>query len=461
MKKPTQSDQEPAPKPTGRVPSLLRGMKDTLPTDQPFWNQIIKAVEALAQSYRYERIDTPILEEAWLFNRAVGKEADIVEKEMYQFPDRSNDLIALRPEGTAGVARAYIEHGFVNLPQPVRLYYSGPFFRYDRPQAGRYRQLHQFGFEALGDPHPIIDAQLIAVASRLFSSLGIPVTVQINSIGDATCRPVYVKALADYYRSRKNSICEACKKRLLRNPLRLLDCKEPDCRGLAVDAPQTVDHLCDGCRTHFVSVLEYLDEQEIPYTLNPKIVRGLDYYTRTTFEIYADGDEAASAQSALGGGGRYDGLIEQLGGRPTPGVGFACGIERLVHLMRERGLEPPKPLAPDVFIGQLGDSARKLSLKLFDQLQREGVRVAESLSKDGIKAQLEVADRLGVKYTLIVGQKEMMDGTILVRDMENGIQEVVDIQKVVTEIVKRLTRGQSSGRIEPIPSQPGAEIHAD
>ncbi len=445
MKKPTPPP-EPAPKPTGRVPALLRGMKDILPSDRPYWQRVEEAVKKYAEQYRYERIDTPVLEETWLFNRSVGKETDIVEKEMYQFLDRSGENVSLRPEATAGIVRAYIEHGFVNQPQPVRLFTSGPFFRYDRPQAGRYRELHQFDFEAIGDAHPVIDAQLIAMASRILASLGIPVQVHINSIGDAQCRPAYMKALTDYYRSRKNALCEACKKRLQKNPLRLLDCKEADCRNLAVDAPQTVDHLCDPCRTHFVSVLEYLDEQEIPYTLNPKIVRGLDYYTRTTFEIFPTDDEGS--QSALGGGGRFDGLIEQLGGRPTPAVGFACGIERIVNRLRVEGEELPRLPKPDVFLGQLGDPARKLCIKLFDALQREGVRVAESLSKDGIKSQLEVADRLGAAYALIIGQKEIMDGTVLVRDMENGIQEVVDYQKAVPEIVKRLNRGRTNGHTE-------------
>jgi histidyl-tRNA synthetase len=427
-------------------------MKDILPSDQPYWRRINELVESFAERYRYERIDTPILEETWLFTRSVGKETDIVEKEMYQFLDRSGDNISLRPEATAGIVRAYIEHGFVNQPQPVKLFTSGPFFRYDRPQAGRYRELHQFDFEAIGDPHPIVDAQLIAIASRLLGELGIPVQAHINSIGDAVCRPVYVKALTDYYRSRKNALCEACKKRLQRNPLRILDCKEPDCKNLATDAPQTVDHLCDPCRTHFVSVLEYLDEQEVPYTLNPKIVRGLDYYTRTTFELFATDGDADASQSALGGGGRFDGLIEQLGGRPTPAVGFACGIERIVNKLRVEGEEAPRGPKPDIFLGQLGDPARKLCIKLFDALQREGVRVAESLSKDGIKTQLEAADRLGATFTLIIGQKEIMDGTVLIRDMENGIQEVVDYQKAVPEILKRLNRGRTSDHTEVPPT---------
>lgn len=437
----------PAPKP-GRTAGLLRGMKDILPVDQPYWRRVSETVQRLAETHRFERIDTPVLEEAWLFTRGVGKETDIVEKEMFQFVDRSGDSIALRPELTAPVARAYIEHGFVSQPQPVKLYYFCPLFRHDRPQAGRYRQFWQFGFEVIGETHPIIDAQLILIAYQLYQSFNLPVRIQINSIGDSTCRPLYLKALTDYYRSRKNALCEDCKKRLARNPLRLLDCKAEDCRALKVDAPQTVDHLCEDCKNHFVAVLEYLDELEVPYTLNPRIVRGLDYYTRTTFEIWPDDQPEGEPVQELGGGGRYDGLVEQLGGRPTPGIGFASGVERLISLWRERSDASVSGLpVPDVFIAQLGDPARKLCLKLLQALRQNNIIAADCLSKDGIKAQLEAADRIGAKYALIIGQKEIMDGTVLIRDMENGIQEVVDYQKAVVEVAKRLDRGRSNGKM--------------
>ncbi len=437
----------PPAKPTGRTAGLLRGMKDILPPDQPYWRQIAETVQRSAENQRYERIDTPVLEEAWLFTRGIGKETDIVEKEMFQFVDRNGDSIALRPELTAPVARAYIEHGFVSQPQPVKLYYFCPLFRHDRPQAGRYRQFWQFGFEVLGDSHPIVDAQLIQIAFSVYQSLKLPVRIQINSIGDSACRPLYLKALTDYYRSRKNVLCEDCKKRLLKNPLRLLDCKVEDCRALKVDAPQTVDHLCEACQNHFVAVLEYLDELDVPYTLNPRIVRGLDYYTRTTFEVWTDDQPEGASVLELGGGGRYDGLVEQLGGRPTPGIGFAGGVERLISLWRERSSEPLSGLPePDVFLAQLGDPARKLCLKLLQTLRQNGLTVADSLSKDGIKTQLEAANRVGAKFALIVGQKEIMDGTVLIRDMENGIQEVVDYQKAVTEVAKRLSRGKSNGK---------------
>lgn len=424
-----------------KVPQLLRGMKDILPEEQHYWDYVRQRTDQIAQTYGFSRIDTPVLEETSLFVRSIGQETDVVEKEMYTFLDKSNDSVSLRPEGTAGVVRAYIEHGMLNRPQPVKLYYIGPFFRHDRPQAGRYRQFNQFGFEVLGDSHPVIDAQLMMLAYSMLTEIGLPVTLQVNSVGCATCRESYKKALNEYYRTRKNALCEDCKRRLQKNPLRLLDCKVPDCQLLAQDAPQTVDHLCETCHTHFVKVLEHLDGLEIPYVLNARLVRGLDYYTGTAFEIWPvvqDGD--TSQPSAICGGGRYDVLVKQLGGQPTPAIGFACGIERLIIEVKNRDIKVPAQVAPDVFVAQLGDAARKKALVLFEDLRRAGLRVAETFSKDGIKPQMEMANRLGVKYALIIGQKEMLDGTILIRDMENGIQETVDFQKIISEIQKRLSK---------------------
>lgn len=447
---PQRHEQTPAPDaPPEKVkgqPQLLRGMKDILPADQPYWDAVTAAVQRTASGAGYQRIETPVLEAASLFNRSVGQDTDIVDKEMYTFLDRSGDKLALRPENTAAVARAYLEHGMISWPQPVKLYYVSPFFRHDRPQAGRYREFWQFGFEVLGDSQAVIDAMLIYHATSVYREFGIPVNIHINSIGDKACRPAYIRQLTDYFKSRKNSLCEDCKKRLVKNPLRILDCKEPDCHLISQDAPQTVDHLCDACRDHFVHVLEYLGELDVPYTLDPKIVRGLDYYTRTVFEIYEDGGEEG-AQSALGGGGRYDDLIEQLGNRQVPAAGFAGGIERLITKMRERQYAP-KVVSPDIFIGQLGEPARKKCLKLYDVLRSLQIRVAESFSKDGLKSQLEIANRLGVKFSLIIGQKEIMDDTILIRDMESGIQEVVDYKKIVPEIQKRLAKS-TAGPVTP------------
>lgn len=425
-------------------PQLLRGMKDILPADQPYWDAVVGAVERTAKAAGFQRIETPVLEAASLFSRSVGQETDIVDKEMYSFVDRSGDKIALRPENTASVVRAYLEHGMLSWPQPVKLYYFGSFFRHDRPQAGRYRQFWQFGFEVLGDGHPVIDALLIYHAVSIYRQFNIPVNVHVNSIGDKACRPAYLKMLTDYFRSRKNSLCEDCKRRLTKNPLRILDCKVPDCHTVSQDAPQTVDHLCEQCRDHFIRTLEYLGELEVPYTLSPRIVRGLDYYTRTVFEVLEEGIEDAPAQSTLGGGGRYDDLAFELGNRQVPAAGFAAGVERLIVKMREHQFAP-KVSAPDLFIGQLGEPARKKCLKLYDTFRSLNMTIVESFSKDGLKSQLESANRYGVKFALIIGQKEIMDDTILIRDMESGIQEVIDFKKVIPEIQKRLTKSTGNG----------------
>jgi len=427
-----------------KTPQLLRGMKDILPEDQLYWDFIDQQVVKIAKDYGFERIDTPILEETSLFVRSVGKETDVVEKEMYSFEDKGGDNVSLRPEGTAPVARAYTEHGFLNLPQPVRLYYIGPYFRYDRPQAGRYRQFHQFGFEVFGDGHAVIDALLLMMVYNFYREIGLSVTLQVNSVGCPACRPDYRKALTDYFKTRRNVLCEDCKKRLVKNPLRILDCKEKDCQLVGQDAPQFVDHLCEECNSHFVKVLEQVDEVEVPYVLNSRLVRGLDYYTRTAFEIWPETkpgeQEEQLSQNALGGGGRYDNLIETLGDRPTPAIGYAGGIERLIRDLKENNISVPKPEAREVFVAQLGETARKKSLRLFEELRQNGIRVAENFSKDGIKTQMERADKLKVKFTVILGQKEIMDGTVLIRDMENGIQETVDYSKIISEVKKRLAK---------------------
>jgi histidyl-tRNA synthetase len=416
---------------------LIKGMKDVMPMDQKYWNYLRKVMNKLAHNYNYDRIDTPIVEFTNLFKRSVGNYTDIVEKEMYSFEDKGEEKITLRPEMTAGVVRAYIQHGMVNQTQPVKFFYMGQCFRYDKPQAGRQRQFWQIGYEAIGEEAPIIDAQLINIGYSLLKTLHLPAIVQINSLGCMECRPLYHEVLLDFLKSKKKQLCEDCKRRVSKNPLRVLDCKEEGCQNAIADAPQQVDHLCDDCRTHFVSVLEYLDELEIVYNLDPKIVRGLDYYTRTCFE-YTLEDADESRQSVLGGGGRYDGLVEELGGRPTPAVGFAMGVERIIRELRRQDIKVPEIKKYDVFVAQLGKEARKKCITLYEELLKDGVKVVESFSKDGIKTQLELANKMGVTYTIIIGQKEIVDGTALIRDMENGIQETVDFAKVVSNIKKRL-----------------------
>ncbi|MBI5023162.1 MAG: histidine--tRNA ligase [Candidatus Magasanikbacteria bacterium] len=420
-----------------RIIQALRGMKDILPADQKYWKLVFDKVVALASHYGFERYETPVLEEASLFNRSIGKDTDIVEKEMYIFEDLDGTKVALRPEATASLARAYIQHGLWNQPQPIKAWYWGPMFRHERPQSGRYRNFYQFGFEILGEAAPIADVIIILLAYNFYHELGVPVSIQINSIGCVECRAKYVEELTQYFRGQRSHLCEFCKKRLQRNPMRLLDCKEEQCQPVKQNAPQILDSLCDPCREHFMAVLEYLDELGLPYFLNHSLVRGLDYYTRTVFEIYAAGEEGAS-QAALGGGGRYDLLVSTLGGRPTPACGFAHGVERAASKIREAGRVLPLDEKKDVFIAQLGEQARRKAVVLFENCRKAGIKVAENFYKNGLRPQLEAADKLQVPYALIIGQKEVQDGTVIIRDMESGNQEIVDINKAVGEVKKKL-----------------------
>ncbi len=325
-----------------------RGTSDILPKEQAYWRYIEQMVVNVCQLYGYQRIDAPAFEDTQLFSRSVGEETDIVEKQMYTFEDRGGNKLTLRPEGTAPVCRAYLEHGLHNLPQPVKLYYIASIFRYERPQAGRYRQHYQFGYEAIGDDDPALDAEVIDMAWQFFLSLNLHrLSLQLNSIGCKKCRPSYLTVLKDYYANYTHDICSDCKTRLKRNPLRLLDCKKPLCQQIAVSAPRSIDYLCPQCETHFNQLKNYLSLLELPFEINHCLVRGLDYYTRTVFEIQP---EAEGAQSTLGGGGRYDDLIEELGGKPTPAIGFAAGIERIILNLKKQDVPIPPPPPPQVFI---------------------------------------------------------------------------------------------------------------
>lgn len=422
-----------------RTPQLLRGFKDILPGEQNYWHFIKKTAESFASSYGFSEIGLPLLEETNLFIRSIGKLTDIVEKEMFTLGDQNEGNVTLRPEFTASVARAYINHGMVNLPQPVKLYYWGPAFRRERPQAGRLRQFYQFGFEVLGDINPVIDAQLIAVAYNFYQEIGLEqISIQVNSIGCPECRKAYREELINYYRNRRRMLCEDCKKRLTKNPLRLLDCKQASCQPLKAEAPQIIDWLDEECKNHFMKVIEYLDELDIPYILNPYLVRGLDYYTKTVFEVWPS-EQEGEAQSVLAGGGRYDGLIELLGDRPTPAAGFSAGVERIILQLKEKEIKIPVEPEPEVFLAQIGDQAKIKAMILFEKLRQENIKVAESFVKDSLKSQLDLANKLKVKYVLILGQKEVLDGTILIRDMESGVQEIIDFNKTILELKKKMT----------------------
>lgn len=416
-----------------------KGMRDLLPQDSAFWDKLLKTSEELAQDFGFEKIETPVIEDAELFIRGTGATTDIVGKQMYFVKTAGGANLALRPEGTPGIVRAYMENGLASLPQPLKFYYFGPMFRHEQPQAGRYRQFYQFGTEIFGDASAVLDAQIIQFCFHLFSAVGLKkINIQINSLGCSQCRPAYRKALVDYYRHRKEKLCPDCKRRLKENPLRLLDCKEEKCQPIKVQAPASVDHLCDECRKHFKEVLEFLDELEIPYFLKSSLVRGLDYYTKTIFEIFWEGEE--EAQVALGGGGRYDNLVKELGGKPTPAVGMALGLDRIVELMKKEQVKVGAGPNFKVFLVQLGLMGKKKSLKLFEKLHQAGILAAESLSRDSIKAQMKLADKFGVKFALILGQQEALDGTVIIRDMQSGVQETVPQEKVVDELKKRFKK---------------------
>jgi len=417
---------------------LVRGMKDVLPNETPWWDRVLDVGKNLAKQYGFTEIRTPLVEDARLFERAVGDATDIVAKEMFVFTDRGGDMLALRPEATASVARAYNEHGMVNLPQPIKVWYAGPMFRYDRPQAGRQRQFWQFGLEVLGSDDPVLDAQLIIMTYRFYEDLGVPIVLMLNSIGTPESRKAYVAQLTAYYRNKKAALCEDCKQRLIKNPLRLLDCKVADCEKLREEAPQIVDWLDEESRNHFMEVLEYLDASDITYMLNPYLVRGLDYYTKTVFEVVPATEDKEAAQSSLSGGGRYDGLVEMLGGRPTPAAGVSFGIERTILHMKQRTVALPPREGVEVFVAQLGTMAKRKALALYDVLRKDGIHLAESFSKNSLKAQLELAAKFHARYTVILGQKEALDNTVLLRDMENGNQEIVDIAKVLEILRKKL-----------------------
>ncbi len=413
-----------------------RGMNDILPEESKFWEYLRSVVKATVEPYRYGRFESPLVECKDVFIKGMGQATDVVEKEMYSLSKKGGEDLVLRPEYTAGIARAYIEHGMSSWPQPVKLYSMGPIFRYNRPQEGRFRQFSQINIEVIGNSRAIIDAEVIHLGWKILERAKLNgVSVHINSIGCPDCRPEYRQILKDYYKSHKNKLCADCKRRYQKNPLRLLDCKEEKCRRFAANAPQSIDHLCESCKKHFKQVLEALDELNIPYSLDATLVRGLDYYTKTVFEFFS---EEKGGSMSLGGGGRYDGLIELMGGLSTPAVGMALGFERIMWLMKEQKVQIPEKEKPNIFLAQLGDLAKKKALKIFDDLYKEGIEVVESFGRDSIKSQLKMADKMRAKITLILGQKEAVEETILVRDMESGVQEVIPQERLVRELKKRL-----------------------
>jgi histidyl-tRNA synthetase len=414
-----------------------KGMHDVLPAEQPYWERVESVAKELARFYNFSRIDTPILENADLFRKTIGEETNLVEKEMYVLKTKGGDFLALRPEFTAANMRAYMEHGLSRTGQPQKLYNFGPVFRHERPQLGRLRQFSQIGFEIIGGQNdPVYDAQIILISTKLLDELKIKNTVlKINSIGCKVCRPLYKKQLQSFYKNYEKELCSDCERRLKSNPLRLLDCKNESCVKLRTKAPNILDKLCLTCSGHFRGVLEYLDELQISYGLDNQLVRGLDYYDKTVFEIFAEG--AGSEVGALPAGGRYDYLMESLGGHLTPAVGVACGVERLIAVMKAREIKPPERSTRRVFLVHAGEAAKKKALKLAKDLENQGIPISEALAKDSLKAQLKSAGKEGTMIALILGQKEIYESSVIIRDMRTGLQESVSLDKIVEEIKKR------------------------
>ena len=411
-----------------------RGMRDILPEDAPPRDKIVEVSRSIAEFYDFSEISTPILEKANLFERGVGEKTDIVDKEMYTLRTKGGDKLALRPEGTAPVVRAYLQHGMRKLPQPQKFYYFGPFFRHERPQAGRYRQLWQVGLEIVGgDSDPIYDAQIIVMFYRILEELKTgTLMTNINSIGCRICRPGYRTKLVNYYKGK--DVCNDCQKRIKENPLRLLDCKKEQCQPFKAEAPSILDSLCSLCRTHFKQVLEYLEELSIPYFLNPTLVRGLDYYNRTVFEIFPEEDGLA-----IVAGGRYDYLAEMLGGRATPAGGAAMGVDRVADLIKEKN---PKlftsKVKKKIFLVHIGDLAKKKSLPLMEEFRKANIHIRTSFNKNSLSYQLESANKFNSDIALILGQKEVYEESIIIRNMETGVQETVPFVKVVDEVKKKI-----------------------
>lgn len=415
-----------------------RGMRDVLPEEQKYWDKLFKIAEKRLKFWGFQRIQLPILEETELFSKGTGQGTDVVGKEMFSLTTQGGDNLTLRPEFTPNVVRAYLERGLTKKSQPVKIYYRGPVFRYDRPQAGRYRQFSQVGWEILGNQSSVLDAQTIYLSFKILQEMGLEdFVIQVNSVGCQECRPDYLTLLKDYFKEKKKKLCPDCQSRLKENPLRILDCKRETCSALAQGAPQILDHLCSECHDHFKEVLEFLDELEIPYDLNPYLVRGLDYYTKTAFEIWPSQTEH-KGQASLGGGGRYDNLIELLGGKPRPAVGVSLGVERIVNLSQETGVEIPKEPQKDIFLAQIGVLAQRKAILLFEKLIQSGFKVDQKFSCPKLKKQLKIANERNIDIVLILGQKEALEQEIIIRDMKAGSQEVVPQEKLIDKLKEKL-----------------------
>lgn len=406
-----------------------RGTQDVLPDQSAKWQYVEKTALKVADLFGFKEIRFPTFEHTELFARGVGDSTDVVQKEMYTFLDKGERSITLRPEGTAGAMRALIEHGVLAGALPVKVCYLTNCFRYEKPQAGRLREFHQFGVELVGAASAAADAEVIALVSQIFDQLQIEgLSLEINSIGCPTCRAAYNEALKEYFHSHEEELCDTCRERLDRNPMRILDCKSPICHKIAEGAPVIPDYLCDDCKAHFEELQERLDEFGIEYTINPTIVRGLDYYTRTVFEFVSN---AIGAQGTVCGGGRYDGLIELLGGQPTPSIGFGLGIERLLLLMEKTGVPFPEEGSVDLYIGSMGKAASIEAARLVNSLRAEGFKAESDVVGRSVKAQMKYADKIGALFSCILGDSELESGKVTVKNMKDGSSEEVELEELI------------------------------
>ena len=408
-----------------------KGTRDILPSEIQTWQWVEKIARAAFETYGFQEIRTPIFESTDLFVRGVGDTTDIVEKEMFTFNDKANRSISLRPEGTASVARAILQNRLLEGTSVLKLYYIGQMFRYDRPQAGRYREFWQVGVEAFGTDNPAVDAEVIALGNHFFSSLGLKdFTLRLNNIGDRACRPKYVEDLSAYAEAHLDQLCGECKGRYERNPLRILDCKN-GCRIALEDMPKVTDYWCAPCREHFDAVKRYLDQLGVNYEEDLYLVRGLDYYSRTTFEFMAGG---LGAQDAIGGAGRYDYLVEQLGGKPTPGIGFALGVDRIILALEAQNVAIPTQSSVDVYIAVLGDEAMAVAFQLAQELRDSGVRTDLEYTGRSLKAQMKTANKLSARYVVMIGEDEITNRSATLREMESGDQQAVGFDQLVEEL---------------------------
>ena len=407
-----------------------KGTRDLLPKDMYKWHFIENAAREVCDNFGFSEIRTPTFEFTELFDRGVGDTTDVVEKQMYTFLDKKGRSITLKPEVTSAVVRSFLEHKMYADTQPTKLYYISPCYRYENTQAGRYREFHQFGIEAFGSEHPSMDAEIISLAMTFLNKVGLyDLKVNLNSIGCPKCRKAYNETLKAYLKDHYDELCPTCQSRFERNPLRILDCKSPICQGIAAGAPILLDHICDDCRDHFEKVQKYLTDMNIPFEIDASIVRGLDYYTRTVFEIQSD---KIGAKSAICGGGRYDGLVEQLGGNPMPGVGFGLGIDRLILLMENENMSFGLPRPVSLFIASLGDNADCAAQKLVYSLHQKGLKVERDTVGRSLKAQMKYADKIGACYSIVLGDNELETGVVSLKDMKNGESHDVKLDEIDT-----------------------------